>query len=204
MVGSYGLRAQEYEFLTPTEEAPKGTLARGSYNIKSCFTNDDKTPGSGISPSKRNGRTELQLRGGQGKGQTEGPACPTLTLYLPQTKALTGPPSPFLPSPLTQSALLSSPPPRPACRPLGSLVSHCFFYLCSGGRGVPAQASNLLCPSRFPLSSLPQALASRMEQNTVRVVQPTLSLSQHGEGLGYLSSSPTTPWPGHPSLSVTV
>lgn len=43
MVGSYGPRAEEYEFLTPTEEAPKGMLARGSYNIKSRFTDDDKT-----------------------------------------------------------------------------------------------------------------------------------------------------------------
>ena len=34
MVGSYGPRAEEYEFLTPMEEAPKGMLARGSYNIK--------------------------------------------------------------------------------------------------------------------------------------------------------------------------
>ncbi|ELK12236.1 Rho GDP-dissociation inhibitor 1, partial [Pteropus alecto] len=43
MVGSYGPRAEEYEFLTPVEEAPKGMLARGSYNIKSRFTDDDKT-----------------------------------------------------------------------------------------------------------------------------------------------------------------
>nr|XP_014336805.1 PREDICTED: rho GDP-dissociation inhibitor 1 isoform X2 [Bos mutus] len=43
MVGSYGPRAEEYEFLTPMEEAPKGMLARGSYNIKSRFTDDDRT-----------------------------------------------------------------------------------------------------------------------------------------------------------------
>ncbi|XP_049632752.1 rho GDP-dissociation inhibitor 1 isoform X1 [Suncus etruscus] len=43
MVGSYGPRAEEYEFLTPMEEAPKGMLARGSYSIKSRFTDDDKT-----------------------------------------------------------------------------------------------------------------------------------------------------------------
>lgn len=43
MVGSYGPRAEEYEFLTPIEEAPKGMLARGCYNIKSLFTDDDKT-----------------------------------------------------------------------------------------------------------------------------------------------------------------
>ncbi|XP_056143229.1 rho GDP-dissociation inhibitor 1 [Lampris incognitus] len=43
MVGSYGPRpGQEYEFLTPLEEAPKGMLARGTYNIKSKFTDDDK------------------------------------------------------------------------------------------------------------------------------------------------------------------
>ncbi|XP_074553317.1 rho GDP-dissociation inhibitor 1 [Halichoeres trimaculatus] len=43
MVGSYGPRAEEaYEFLTTMEEAPKGMLARGTYNIKSKFTDDDK------------------------------------------------------------------------------------------------------------------------------------------------------------------
>ncbi|XP_028311888.1 rho GDP-dissociation inhibitor 1 [Gouania willdenowi] len=43
MVGSYGPRpAQEYEFLTTMEEAPKGMIARGTYNIKSKFTDDDK------------------------------------------------------------------------------------------------------------------------------------------------------------------
>ncbi|KAM4034190.1 rho GDP-dissociation inhibitor 1 [Anomaloglossus baeobatrachus] len=43
MVGSYGPRADEYEFLTPVEEAPKGLLARACYNMKSLFTDDDKT-----------------------------------------------------------------------------------------------------------------------------------------------------------------
>lgn len=42
MVGSYGPREEEYEFLTPKEEAPKGTLYRGSYTNKSHFTDDDK------------------------------------------------------------------------------------------------------------------------------------------------------------------
>ncbi|XP_056609560.1 rho GDP-dissociation inhibitor 1 [Triplophysa dalaica] len=42
MVGSYGPRPNEYEFLTPLEEAPKGMLARGTYNMKSKFTDDDK------------------------------------------------------------------------------------------------------------------------------------------------------------------
>ncbi|XP_073712967.1 rho GDP-dissociation inhibitor 1 [Misgurnus anguillicaudatus] len=42
MVGSYGPRPTEYEFLTPLEEAPKGLLARGTYTIKSKFTDDDK------------------------------------------------------------------------------------------------------------------------------------------------------------------
>ncbi|KAM6972110.1 rho GDP-dissociation inhibitor 1-like [Aplochiton taeniatus] len=42
MVGSYGPRPGEYDFLTPLEEAPKGMLARGTYNIKSKFTDDDK------------------------------------------------------------------------------------------------------------------------------------------------------------------
>ncbi|KAG8565160.1 hypothetical protein GDO81_012742 [Engystomops pustulosus] len=43
MVGSYGPRPDEYEFLTPIEEAPKGLLARACYNMKSFFTDDDKT-----------------------------------------------------------------------------------------------------------------------------------------------------------------
>ncbi|XP_078140627.1 rho GDP-dissociation inhibitor 3 [Centroberyx gerrardi] len=42
MVGSYGPRAEEYEFMTPVEEAPKGMIVRGTYNIKSRFTDDDK------------------------------------------------------------------------------------------------------------------------------------------------------------------
>ncbi|XP_033827201.1 rho GDP-dissociation inhibitor 1 [Periophthalmus magnuspinnatus] len=43
MVGSYGPRPKEaYEFITPLEEAPKGMIARGSYTIKSKFTDDDK------------------------------------------------------------------------------------------------------------------------------------------------------------------
>ncbi|KAI3360012.1 hypothetical protein L3Q82_014343, partial [Scortum barcoo] len=43
MVGSYGPRPEkEYEFLTVMEEAPKGMLTRGTYNIKSKFTDDDK------------------------------------------------------------------------------------------------------------------------------------------------------------------
>ncbi|XP_042360698.1 rho GDP-dissociation inhibitor 1-like [Plectropomus leopardus] len=43
MVGSYGPRPdEEYDFFTTMEEAPKGMLARGAYNIKSKFTDDDK------------------------------------------------------------------------------------------------------------------------------------------------------------------
>ncbi|XP_071983698.1 rho GDP-dissociation inhibitor 2 [Engystomops pustulosus] len=41
MVGSYGPRPEEHEFLTPIEEAPKGMLARGTYHNKSFFTDDD-------------------------------------------------------------------------------------------------------------------------------------------------------------------
>uniref|UniRef100_A0A8C5SG55 Rho GDP dissociation inhibitor beta n=1 Tax=Laticauda laticaudata TaxID=8630 RepID=A0A8C5SG55_LATLA len=42
MVGSYGPRPEEYEFITPIEEAPKGMVARGNYCNKSLFTDDDK------------------------------------------------------------------------------------------------------------------------------------------------------------------
>ncbi|XP_061080308.1 rho GDP-dissociation inhibitor 3 isoform X2 [Conger conger] len=43
MVGSYGPKLEEHEFMTPVEEAPKGLLVRGGYHIKSQFTDDDKT-----------------------------------------------------------------------------------------------------------------------------------------------------------------
>ncbi|XP_006001512.1 rho GDP-dissociation inhibitor 3 [Latimeria chalumnae] len=43
MVGSYGPRAEAYEYTTPIEEAPKGMMARGTYSIKSRFTDDDKS-----------------------------------------------------------------------------------------------------------------------------------------------------------------
>ncbi|XP_028671230.1 rho GDP-dissociation inhibitor 2-like [Erpetoichthys calabaricus] len=42
MVGSYGPRPEEYEYMTPVEEAPKGLIYRGSCTIKSQFTDDDK------------------------------------------------------------------------------------------------------------------------------------------------------------------
>ncbi|KAM9211081.1 rho GDP-dissociation inhibitor 3 [Dugong dugon] len=42
MVGSYGPSTQEYEFVTPVEEAPQGVLARGTYAVSSCFTDDDR------------------------------------------------------------------------------------------------------------------------------------------------------------------
>ncbi|CAL8304916.1 unnamed protein product [Merluccius merluccius] len=43
MVGSYGPKpGQELEYLTPLEEAPNGLLARGTYNIKSKFVDDDR------------------------------------------------------------------------------------------------------------------------------------------------------------------
>ncbi|XP_046522280.1 rho GDP-dissociation inhibitor 3 [Equus quagga] len=43
MVGSYGPSAQEYEFVTPVEEAPRGALVRGAYVVTSFFTDDDRT-----------------------------------------------------------------------------------------------------------------------------------------------------------------
>ncbi|XP_062956975.1 rho GDP-dissociation inhibitor 3 [Cynocephalus volans] len=42
MVGSYGPSAQEYEFVTPVEEVPRGALVRGTYVVKSLFTDDDR------------------------------------------------------------------------------------------------------------------------------------------------------------------
>ncbi|XP_017716211.1 PREDICTED: rho GDP-dissociation inhibitor 3 [Rhinopithecus bieti] len=43
MVGSYGPSAQEYEFVTPVEEVPRGALVRGPYLVVSLFTDDDRT-----------------------------------------------------------------------------------------------------------------------------------------------------------------
>ncbi|XP_020382599.1 rho GDP-dissociation inhibitor 3 [Rhincodon typus] len=43
MVGSYGPRADEYEFISPIEEAPKGIMVRGMYTMKSHITDDDKS-----------------------------------------------------------------------------------------------------------------------------------------------------------------
>ncbi|RVE69275.1 hypothetical protein OJAV_G00076150 [Oryzias javanicus] len=42
MVGSYGPRGEEQEFLCPADETLKGVLSRGQYLVKSCFTDDDK------------------------------------------------------------------------------------------------------------------------------------------------------------------
>ncbi|XP_055346692.1 rho GDP-dissociation inhibitor 1-like [Paramacrobiotus metropolitanus] len=42
MVGSYPPAATMHSFQTPLEEAPSGMMARGSYSIKSLFTDDDK------------------------------------------------------------------------------------------------------------------------------------------------------------------
>jgi len=42
MVGSYGPKAESQTYMTPVDEAPKGMLARGHYNAKSKFLDDDK------------------------------------------------------------------------------------------------------------------------------------------------------------------
>ncbi|XP_064639682.1 rho GDP-dissociation inhibitor 1-like [Lineus longissimus] len=42
MVGSYGPKVESYEYLTPEEETPSGLVARGHYNVKSQFLDDDK------------------------------------------------------------------------------------------------------------------------------------------------------------------
>lgn len=41
MVGSYGPKLELYSFTTPNEEMPSGMLARGTYGVKSLFTDDD-------------------------------------------------------------------------------------------------------------------------------------------------------------------
>jgi len=41
MVGSYAPKLEMQSYTTPLEEMPSGMLARGTYNVKSLFTDDD-------------------------------------------------------------------------------------------------------------------------------------------------------------------
>jgi len=42
MLGSYGPREEIQSYTTPAEEAPTGMVHRGTYKVKSLFTDDDK------------------------------------------------------------------------------------------------------------------------------------------------------------------
>ncbi|KAM8724874.1 rho GDP-dissociation inhibitor 3 [Acanthopagrus latus] len=42
MVGSYGPKAEEHEFVGPVDETPKGLMSRGHYGVHSRFIDDDK------------------------------------------------------------------------------------------------------------------------------------------------------------------
>jgi len=42
MIGSYPPKAEHHSFLSPLEDMPSGMLARGTYSVKSLFTDDDK------------------------------------------------------------------------------------------------------------------------------------------------------------------
>lgn len=42
MVGSYPPKETIQSYITPSEEAPSGLLARGEYNVNSLFTDDDQ------------------------------------------------------------------------------------------------------------------------------------------------------------------
>jgi len=42
MVGSYAPKEEVQSSITPVEDAPSGMLARGTYTVKSLFTDDDK------------------------------------------------------------------------------------------------------------------------------------------------------------------
>ena len=42
MVGSYGPKTEPQTYQTPTETAPSGLVSRGTYTVKSKFTDDDK------------------------------------------------------------------------------------------------------------------------------------------------------------------
>jgi hypothetical protein len=42
MVGSYGPKKELQSYTTTMEQAPSGMMARGTYTVKSLFTDDDK------------------------------------------------------------------------------------------------------------------------------------------------------------------
>ena len=42
MVGSYGPKKEIQSYTTAMDQAPSGMMARGSYTVKSLFTDDDK------------------------------------------------------------------------------------------------------------------------------------------------------------------
>nr|XP_046272179.1 rho GDP-dissociation inhibitor 3 isoform X2 [Scatophagus argus] len=42
MVGSYGPKAEEHEFISPPDLAPNGMMSRGQFEIHSHFSDDDK------------------------------------------------------------------------------------------------------------------------------------------------------------------
>uniref|UniRef100_UPI0037E8F3E2 rho GDP-dissociation inhibitor 3 n=1 Tax=Semicossyphus pulcher TaxID=241346 RepID=UPI0037E8F3E2 len=42
MVGSYGPKVEEHEYVGPADEAPTGMMSRGQYQVKSRFIDDDK------------------------------------------------------------------------------------------------------------------------------------------------------------------
>ena len=42
MVGSYGPKTEMQSFSTQPEETPSGLISRGTYHVKSKFTDDDK------------------------------------------------------------------------------------------------------------------------------------------------------------------
>jgi hypothetical protein len=42
MVGSYAPKSEIQSYTSPLEEMPSGMLARGTYTVKSLFTDDDK------------------------------------------------------------------------------------------------------------------------------------------------------------------
>ena len=41
MVGSYAPKPEIQSYTTPSEDAPSGMLSRGTYHVKSLFTDDD-------------------------------------------------------------------------------------------------------------------------------------------------------------------
>uniref|UniRef100_A0A2K5DIR6 Rho GDP-dissociation inhibitor 1 n=1 Tax=Aotus nancymaae TaxID=37293 RepID=A0A2K5DIR6_AOTNA len=96
MVGSYGPRAEEYEFLTPVEEAPKGPISPS--HLRPGLRREWSSP-RGSRSRGCPGRVCLLLHGGAGMWDT-GPRGDQATLQPRRSLASHPPPRPVAVSPV--------------------------------------------------------------------------------------------------------